>query len=113
MGNESSKKSKEITKAEFLPKDSKNIDNKSGNNHVIQHKNELNELDFEFLVQQTNLSRTAIQDIFDMFIKNNPDAKLDKQEFARIYNELRPEPAELLVKQIQLYLSKFNILNFL
>ena len=34
--------------------------------------------------------------MLEKFNTNNPDGKMDKKEFARLYNELRPEPRELI-----------------
>ena len=57
---------------------------------------ELTETDYNFLTAQTGLSRAEIKNIFDQFMANNPDAKLDKKEFIRLYDVLRPEPPELM-----------------
>ena len=57
---------------------------------------ELTESDFKFLTEQTGISRTDIKSLFDQFNANNPDAKLDRSEFVRLYSRLRPEPPELL-----------------
>lgn len=98
MGNNSSQKSNKKISCQESNQTDVQINPSTGDHEVSGPKKALNESDFEFLVQQTNLSKTAIQDIFDMFIKNNPDAKLDRKEFIRIYDELRPEPAHLLVR---------------
>lgn len=58
--------------------------------------NLMSESDYSFLTAQTGLSKQSIEEIFDQFMKNNPDALLNKNEFKRIYNQLRPEPPELL-----------------
>ena len=57
---------------------------------------EPSEADYSFLTAQTGLSRSEIKATFDKFIAGNPDAKLDKQEFIKLYSELRPEPADKL-----------------
>ena len=48
------------------------------------------------MTSQTGLPRADIKNIFDQFNANNPDGKLDKKEFVRLYDLLRPEPPELL-----------------
>ncbi|CAF0713655.1 unnamed protein product [Brachionus calyciflorus] len=64
---------------------------------VIPPKNpELTEADYGFLTAQTGLSRAEIKNVFDQFMANNPDAKLDRKEFVRLYDLLRPEPPELM-----------------
>lgn len=57
---------------------------------------ELSKKDLDFLVKQTGLPKADIQNIFNKFNANNPDQKLDKKEFVRLYDELRPEPPEIL-----------------
>lgn len=57
---------------------------------------ELTESDYTFLTSQTGLGRADIKSIFDQFMAGNPDAKLDKREFVRLYDQLRPEPPELM-----------------
>ena len=52
--------------------------------------------DYAFLTAQTGLSQPEIKNVFDQFMANNPDGKLDKQEFVRLYSKLRPEPPEIL-----------------
>lgn len=63
---------------------------------VIPPKKELTEKDYDYLTSQTGKSRPEIKQLFDMFMNNNPDAKLDKKEFCRLYEKLRPEPPELI-----------------
>lgn len=77
--------------------------NKGGKDHNHNQKlttptkpTNLTEADFTFLTGQTGLGRAEIKSIFDKFMANNPDAKLDRREFVRLYIELRPEPTEIL-----------------
>lgn len=77
--------------------------NKQGGAHAnvkpIPQKNpELTEADYAFLTAQTGMSRPDIKSIFDQFNHNNPDGKLDRNEFARLYNTLRPEPPGISLK---------------
>lgn len=57
---------------------------------------DLTEKDYEFLSSQTGILRADIKSILDKFNENNPDAKLNKKEFIRLYQELRPEPENIL-----------------
>ncbi len=93
MGNEASKKthSKKQVKAESVKEV---IDEPQS--IITKPPPELTQTDIDFLTYATNLSKSEIQNIYDNFIKNNPDAQLDQNEFVRFYNELRPEPIELL-----------------
>lgn len=61
---------------------------------VIPPKNELTEKDFNFLTTQTGMSRAEVKHFYDEFMTNNADGKLDKAEFCRLYDKLRPEPPE-------------------
>ena len=56
----------------------------------------LKDSDIKHLSAQTGLDKTVIKNTFDKFMANNPDGQLDRKEFARLYDQLRPEPAERL-----------------
>jgi hypothetical protein len=61
---------------------------KSKNNQPIGSL-ELVDSDYRFLIEQTGSTKEAIKAIFDRFNQDNPDGKLDKQEFGRLYKSLR------------------------
>ena len=61
---------------------------------VVPPKSGLNDKDLAFLTTQTGLSKADIQNIYEQFKANNPDEKLDKAEFVRLYDKLRPESQE-------------------
>jgi hypothetical protein len=65
-------------------------------NQTVKRSAELSVADIEFLEAQTGLLRSDIKSIFDKFNLNNPDDKLDKKEFVRLYESLRPEPHDIL-----------------
>ena len=73
--------------------------NKGGKNKAP----ELSRKDLDFLSKQTGLPKEQIKAIFDKFIANNPDGKLDKKEFVRLYDELRAESADVL-DEISVYI---------
>ena len=56
----------------------------------------LTKKDYEFLIQATGSQKAEIDAVFREFMANNPDGKLDKNEFIRLYDKLRAEPPELL-----------------
>ena len=56
----------------------------------------LSSKDRKFLMKQTGYSQEEVENIFALFSERNPDAVLNKAEFCRLYDELRPEPAELI-----------------
>ena len=70
--------------------------NKGSKKNVPPKPPKLKSKDLKFLAKQTGMSKDDINGIFDQFAENNPDAVLDKNEFTRLYMELRPEPAELI-----------------
>jgi len=49
-----------------------------------------------FEIMKKGMSKDQIDQIFGDFNANNPDGKLNKQEFLVLYDKLRPEPRELL-----------------
>jgi Ca2+-binding EF-hand superfamily protein len=63
---------------------------------IPQKTPELTEEDFNFLTAQTGQTRNDIKYIFDKFMLNNTDFKLDKVEFVKLYISLRPESPESL-----------------
>ena len=79
-------------------KDSNSSSNGSSKPVIVPSKdpNKLTDDDFIFLENNTNLSRSEIQTILEKFNANNPDGKLDKKEFSRLYIELRPESPQLI-----------------
>ena len=56
----------------------------------------LSKKDIDFLVKQTGLPKDNIESVYAKFNANNPDHVLDKKEFVRLYDELRPESADVL-----------------
>ncbi len=52
--------------------------------------------DIKFLMEKTRMSTDQIKSFLDKFNKDNPDGKLDREEFMKIYPTLRNEPIENL-----------------
>jgi Ca2+-binding EF-hand superfamily protein len=52
----------------------------------------LTKKDIQELVKRTGMTEKEVQDLFNIFMANNQDGKLDKAEFARLYQILRKEP---------------------
>lgn len=75
---------------------------------VVIKPPELTETDYAFLVSQTGQSKESIKKIFDKFMSNNPDFKLDKKEFVKLYSELRSEPYERLDEISTLIFKAFD-----
>jgi Ca2+-binding EF-hand superfamily protein len=63
---------------------------------TAQKITDLNEKDYNFLVGQTGLLKSDIKSIFDKFNAENSTGRLNKDQFVRLYQSLRPEPAETL-----------------
>ncbi len=61
---------------------------------VAKKPAKLTSKDYKFLTKQTGMTKEQIDGIFAKFNNNNDDAALNKQEFTKLYMELRPEPAE-------------------
>jgi hypothetical protein len=56
----------------------------------------LTDADYKLLAKQTNMTKEQITAFFSKFSKNNPDGKLDRAEFMKLYPSLRNEPIENL-----------------
>lgn len=56
----------------------------------------VDELDIIFLGAQTGYSRDKIISIYDEFIKNNPNGKMNKSEFVQLYSKLRNKPQHII-----------------
>lgn len=95
MGNEHSKNKSKKSKNTIKYADNYTPDEPT--DKPEQSVPELTSIDLEFLTYTTGSSKSEIQNVYDSFVRNNPDVKLDQNEFIRFYNELRPEPAHLLV----------------
>ena len=68
--------------------------NSGGKSNKIITK--LDKRDIEALSKQTGLKQNEINDIFNKFMRGNPDGMLDKKQFLKLYDELRGEPIERL-----------------
>ena len=65
----------------------------SGKNSKLPSKPaKLTDKDYKFLTGTTGLSKDVIDKTFQQFNANNPDGKLDVNEFNRLYQSLRSEP---------------------
>jgi Ca2+-binding EF-hand superfamily protein len=72
--------------------------------HSPQHKQyfmppkgpELNPNDYAFLCEHTGKSRDEINVIFHKYNLDKPDAKLNKDDFKKIYQDLHPDSATLV-----------------
>lgn len=86
--------------------------NKGGKAKKVSNKPpKLSSKDYKFLVKQTGMSKDQITDIFNKFNENNPDGVLNNIEFARLYIELRPEPAETIDEIAQYVFGAFDADN--
>ncbi len=79
-----------------------------GSNATVSKKTEFSKKEIDFLVGQTGLSKVEITQIYEKFNANNPDHLLDRNEFVRLYDELRPEPPELLNEISQYVFRAFD-----
>ena len=74
-------------------------------------KTKLSSKDYKFLVKQTGMTKDHIGEILKKFNKDNPDGVLDKKEFAKLYIELRPEPADTIDEIAQYVFGAFDADN--
>ena len=81
---------------------SKGSKNKANSQAVLTEK------DYKLFTTQTGLSRADIKQILDKFNANNPDGQLDRSEFIRLYQSLRPEAPGSLDDISQSVFSAFD-----
>ena len=73
-----------------------------------QHNAKLKRKDFKFLVKHTNFTENEIKELFEIFMNNNPDGKLDKVQFVQLYSTLRPEGQNKLEHISQFVFNAFD-----
>lgn len=56
----------------------------------------LTKKDYQAIMKATGMTEKEVKDVFDKFMANNADGKLDRAEFGRLYQSLRKEPANNL-----------------
>lgn len=97
MGNKSAKESKSSNSKKLSKSSLKEKNKPDTKPSVLPTKNsDIGEADYQYLTSQTGLSKSEIKEIFDLFMRNNPNAQLDKNEFIKLYSSLRPENPENL-----------------
>jgi Ca2+-binding EF-hand superfamily protein len=84
---------------------------KKGLKLANKHPNDLNKKDYDYLTQQTGLSKDDIKGILQQFVANNPDGELDMAEFVNLYMKLRPEKPETLDEISKLVFRAFDADN--
>ena len=65
--------------------------------------------DLKFLSSQTSLSKIQIANIFGKFFDRNDSGDLNKDEFGKLYAELRPEPKEQIDEIAGYVFNSFDI----
>ncbi len=77
---------------------SKGSKDKSGKDSKVPVKSSsgLSDKDIQFLVEKTGMSKDAVNDFFKKFNQDNPDGKIDRVEFMKLYPALRTEPVQNL-----------------
>ena len=56
----------------------------------------LNDKDLKFLMDKTGMTKDQVNALFAKFNQDNPDGKLDRAEFMKLYPTLRYEPIQNL-----------------
>ncbi|CAF0713647.1 unnamed protein product [Brachionus calyciflorus] len=55
------------------------------------------ERDYDFLAYQTGMVKSQIREIFEKFLENHPDGRMNRSEFCQLYLELRKEAPEIIL----------------
>ena len=71
-------------------------------------KTKLTSKDIKHLKTKTGMSEKEIKHIFQQFMTNNIDGKLDRNEFKRLYDQLRAEPYQNLDAITELAFKEFD-----
>jgi Ca2+-binding EF-hand superfamily protein len=77
--------------------------NKEGSANA-KHPKTLTKKDYDFLINVSGLEKTEIDAVFNDFITEFPDGKLDRNQFCRLSNKLGSVPADL--DQISTYIFR-------
>ena len=56
----------------------------------------LNDKDIKFLIEKTGMTKDQVNALFAKFNQDNPDGRMDRAEFMKIYPALRNEPVQNL-----------------
>jgi hypothetical protein len=62
----------------------------------VKKKSKLSKRDYSIVSKQTNLTQNEVVVLFDKFHAGNPNGKLDKDSFGKLYVSLRKEPVKNL-----------------
>jgi hypothetical protein len=65
-------------------------------NKLQKDPSELTEDDFKFFKEKTGITKEKFNEVLMKFSQDNPDGKLDRTEFKRLYTTFRKEPAQNL-----------------
>lgn len=87
-------KSKKVKPERYSPKFNNKEFAVPPNDEVIPFNR--NSLDYDSLSRETSLTRYEIEQCLALFKQFKPDGSLDKDEFVKLYSELRPESTEQL-----------------
>jgi Ca2+-binding EF-hand superfamily protein len=71
-------------------------------------KTKLTSKDIKMLQTKTGLSEAEITGIHSQFMANNPDGKLDRNEFKNLYLQFRSEPYQDLNAITELAFQEFD-----
>jgi Ca2+-binding EF-hand superfamily protein len=80
--------------------------NKAGKK--VPKKATLKSKEIKNLSKQTGLTGEEITSVFEQFSENNPDGALNKVEFVRLYEKLRPESNEQLDEISEFVFNAFD-----
>jgi hypothetical protein len=71
----------------------------------------LNDKDLKFLMDKTGMNKDQINALLAKFNQDNPDGKLDRAEFMKLYPTLRNEPVQNLDEITNMIFRGINYLN--
>jgi Ca2+-binding EF-hand superfamily protein len=80
-----------------------------GSKLIKPKKSVLRSRHLTFLSQQTGLTFSQINVIFRKFVEEFKDGNMTKEDFVKLYSELRPEPKEQLEEIASYVFTAFDV----
>ena len=113
MGASNTKNTKQnVDINKYLVISSKPINNDSKINQksfqAIKTHQKTDDINYMYLAQETGISQDEIKKLLIEFNLDNPNGKLDKSEFIRLYSKLRPEPDQSFTKIAEFVFKSFD-----
>lgn len=72
---------------------------------------QLSEQDYHYLTDHTGISKHEIDKFYEKFLDENPDGKMGKHDFIRLYRELNDTPHDVALELADFVFQAFDYHN--